>query len=464
MAHVQDGSLASSGGATSLTPTITGDTAGNLLVCFLAWNSGSTAAVATPSGWSLGYSSAGNGSVANTFAGTSIFFRIASGGTDSCAMNMPGGTSADCWAIISEFSGYTAPVTLNVTEINGGGTNLNTLSVGPSSTTTIANTLVCYLFGVSENSAGTTTLGISTPGAGTTNVTLSNADNAIPGGRADWKERSTTGTESATWTFTPFNQGTSFCDGGFIILAGTQTTTNFPPLLRRPGSTTGRGGLLTKLKLAQIQPAFIIASTPVTVTLTGVSGTGSVGNTLANVSYGLLGVSGTGSVGVVAPAITIGLTGVSATGTVTVPTSSISYTLTGVSGTGSQGAITSEADIGLAGVQGTGSAGAIVSAIDYGLVGVTATGSVGTVTASGGGNVTLALAGVSASGTVGTMTSAMLLNLIGVSAVGSVGVVTQSGGTPLNNGHSVSFYNSVAGYTSVSFFASVAQFNSVAQP
>lgn len=158
-------------------------------------------------------------------------------------------------------------------------------------------------------------------------------------------------------------------------------------------------------------------SADVTIALTGVTGTGSVGTLTANVSYAPTGVAGTGNTGTLLANVSYGLSGNEATGGVGTEVSNVSYGLTGVSGTGAVGNVSAGGDVtsAITGNEGAGGVGSLTSGVSYALTGVSSTGAVGDLAVSP--DVVLYLTGVSGSGEVGSLT-----------AVGGEAVVNAFGG------------------------------------
>lgn len=151
----------------------------------------------------------------------------------------------------------------------------------------------------------------------------------------------------------------------------------------------------------------------VSVSVTGVSATGAVGDVtvtaISGVSVDATGVSATGAVG------TVSVTAVS----------NVSTSVTGVSAAGAVGTVTvtAKATVSPTGVSATGAVGTVT--IDFSIrvtaVGVSASGAVGTVQVSADANTTLSgVQGDSALGTV-TVTIGIRANVTGVSATGAVG-------------------------------------------
>lgn len=124
----------------------------------------------------------------------------------------------------------------------------------------------------------------------------------------------------------------------------------------------------------------------------------------ADVTVALTGVAATGSVGSITP--TQGITGVAGTGSVgTVGTGSLStLAQTGVAATGAAGNVAPGQ--GVSGTSGTGQVGTAGVSVTLALGGVAATGAAGTVAYSATGDVTLAIGGVSAIGQAGNVSAA----------------------------------------------------------
>lgn len=179
------------------------------------------------------------------------------------------------------------------------------------------------------------------------------------------------------------------------------------PYVSQPGP--GVGPFSNNQFLMPPRSSTVVASTALTLALTGVSATGSVGSVAAAVQAALSAVSATGAPGTLVPAA--------------------SLALSGVSGSGSVGSVVGALSAPLTAVTGTGSVGSVNPASSVPLTAVSATGSVGTVTASTG--LTLALTGVSATGSVGTLSTDLQAPLTAVSATGSVGAVTPVTGLTL---------------------------------
>lgn len=147
-------------------------------------------------------------------------------------------------------------------------------------------------------------------------------------------------------------------------------------------------------------------SSPVSVALAGVSGTGSVGSLGVTHKNPLTGIAGTGSLGTLSPIQRKALTGISATGSVGTLGVLHKNALTGISGTGSLGTLTpvNGKAVAITGVSGTGSLGILGVVHRNALTGILAIGQLGTLTpVISGGAVSVALTGIQARGFLGIL-------------------------------------------------------------
>lgn len=173
-------------------------------------------------------------------------------------------------------------------------------------------------------------------------------------------------------------------------------------------------------------------SPDVTLALSGVAATASVGTAVPNSTAALTGAAGASAVGTAAPSITIGLTGTPATGAVgnvTAP-GNVTVALSGIGVTGSAGTIAPAFSIAASGAAATASVGSTGPTILAILSGHAVTGSAGIVVP----NSIVALSGASCTAAVGTVTfvtgSAVTVALSGVSATCAVGLLGAAGGLP----------------------------------
>jgi hypothetical protein len=160
------------------------------------------------------------------------------------------------------------------------------------------------------------------------------------------------------------------------------------------------------------------------VALTQNSVTGSVGSVTPTNAEAISGTSGTGSVGTVTPSFAFTLSQVTGAGSVTTVSPSNVVGITEVAGFGSVGSVPGGDSDNLTQVFGTGSVGSVTPSLSVALTGVVGTGSVGTVSPSIG--AVIALTGVSGTGTIGTIVPGGAIPVTIVSGTGAVGTVTPS--------------------------------------
>jgi len=109
-----------------------------------------------------------------------------------------------------------------------------------------------------------------------------------------------------------------------------------------------------------------------------------------------------------------------------------SVSVTGVSGTGSVNsvAVSSAGEVAVTGVAATSAVGSVTvtagTSVSVSVTGVSATGAIGSVTVTEGSGITVSATGVSATGSIGSVTIGIdsIISATGVSATGSVGSVT----------------------------------------
>jgi len=176
----------------------------------------------------------------------------------------------------------------------------------------------------------------------------------------------------------------------------------------------------------------------VTVTLTGVSATGTTGNesVTGNGLVTLTGIGRTTAVGTVTVALGAVVTVTKVTGTTSLGTTTVTaggtVTTTNVTGTTSIGTVTiinaGNISFPVTGVSATSALGTItvtvISSITFTVTSVVGTGSIGTVTPSGGSNVTVI--GLSATSSLGTAIASIpiTITVAGVQATSSLGTVS----------------------------------------
>jgi hypothetical protein len=209
VAFVKKSTRAAFGGGSSAAPSLASVSAGNLVVLVVGASRGDTAAtaIAAPSGWTAAQNPAGP-----TIAGSpnytpvaGIFYKLSSaGGTESATVSLPSGSYG--WAQIAEFSG--GPFTFTAAQSANG--VFNTTATSRATGTTGANSIsdaVVIAVGHPEDTIGSVSA-LGTP-ATWTSIDLEATNSAEVAWSADYKILSSTGTQSAThsWTTNAYYSG-----------------------------------------------------------------------------------------------------------------------------------------------------------------------------------------------------------------------------------------------------------------
>lgn len=202
--------VVSSGGASSVSASLTGVAAGNLLVLLVAGNQygGSPVDFATPSGWSKA-SSYFNSSQINgaSYINDAIFYLPnASAGSHSVSISANGGSSFQGALILCEFSGYTA-TPLDASSAGGqtyttSGTK--TASTGNTAAVAQASELVVGVMSMTD-AGDTSNAAITDPPVGFTSLTVQQITNNTPyvAYEAAYLESTTlSGAQSVSWSYT----------------------------------------------------------------------------------------------------------------------------------------------------------------------------------------------------------------------------------------------------------------------
>ena len=219
--------------ASSISPSLTGTTAGNCVVCVVncvdAGVANPAAAIATPAGWSVGRADTGAPG-GDAFKPTvAVFYKLAiAGGVETANITLP--ASSYAMATIAEFSGVTA---FDVSASSA----LNAATAGTSGTTaaTAIADSVAVVVGCPQQGGGASTTGLSSPAA--TGYTSLYAEVNGGGGHAvgdhSYKILSAIDTQSGSWAW---NESANFA-GAIAVFSGTApaggTGGPFVPVFRR---------------------------------------------------------------------------------------------------------------------------------------------------------------------------------------------------------------------------------------
>lgn len=203
IAFVQKSTELFADNASSISPSRSGTTAGNEVVLTVSVsNFGTTSpapAIGAPSGWSTARADSGPTGSGDYRPTVGIFYKEnIAGGTENPTVTTPSGSYSS--ASISEYSGLATSSSLDVTQANlaSSGTSGNT---GTTGTTAQADELVIALIHPEDTIGATSAL--STPASsGYTNIDTEAANNVHIAYDANYKIVSSTGTQTASWTWT----------------------------------------------------------------------------------------------------------------------------------------------------------------------------------------------------------------------------------------------------------------------
>lgn len=182
----------------SIAPSITGVTAGNLVVMLVACSqNGSATALTAPAGWSTAASATGPGS--GTFRQCAAIFYKENAASGSHSGTVTGAAGSYWAATIIEFSGAKTSGALEGTNTNSGN-GVTTGSTNSASNTT-ANALVISIICCSNDSGNMT--GLSSPASsGYTNIDGELTDSLHTGYQFSYKNASSVASQSGSWTWT----------------------------------------------------------------------------------------------------------------------------------------------------------------------------------------------------------------------------------------------------------------------
>lgn len=458
MSLVQKTTFAIAGG-TSGSGTLNGVVAGNTLVVLGSYTrTGASNAQLTPS---------------DSVAGT-----LSVGIAPTLLTTVDGPTGAGIWHALSVASGthvvtftdttgiygtFTVAEFSNITSLDKTTSNGNSSaasSTGGNTGTTVATTVSTELIVAAlavECGVGKTNAGISTPAtSGYTSLAVQQNTGTNTGGEQSYKEVSSTGTQTASWTWT--------ADTSMHAWQGVIAT-----YVESSGVTKS----LTGQSLSSSEGA---ASRALAYSPTGQALTSALGSISAQVSYGLAGESISSAAGALTVAwsgsVTLAGQGISSTLGAILPAAS--YSATGQSLSSTLGMSAPAVSYAPTGQSISSTLGSVSATVLYGLSGQNLVLTEGVITASTGGDVTLSLAGqgvssslgslgvalgvtvpgqISVSGlgsinaslgytatgqemeaALGALTSSLAANVTGQLSNFSIGTITESGGTPITGG------------------------------
>ena len=236
IAFVQKSAQLFADNATTISPSLAGTTAGNLVVmlvnCVDAGVASPPPALSPPAGWLDAVSEVGPVGGDAFKPVTAIFYKEnIAGGVESGTVNLP--ASSYAMATIVEFSGVSTSSSLDVVD-SASFIGVTAGDSGTTAATAIADS-VAIAVGCPQVGGGAATTGLSTPAA----VGYTNLYAEVDGGGGhtvgshDYKILSATGTQVASWTW---NESAYF-SGSIAVFSGTvapaSTGNSFVPLIRR---------------------------------------------------------------------------------------------------------------------------------------------------------------------------------------------------------------------------------------
>lgn len=241
---IQKGARVTIDPGTSLTPTITGVTAGNFVASLISAARFSTtpAAVGTPSLFSVAESNGGTGNQNGYSTAAGIFYKanVASGSHPAAYTGLPaGGTAADGMNL--EFSGIATSLPLDTAHNHNSGSGATSGNTGASGTST-STTPLWLAINMAEN--GVNTASFTSSVASYTTIYNSVNDSASTAFWAGYQVAvaNTTQTVAATWSPASLWIG---CIAGFLPAGGAIVVindANFRRLSRGLGFGLVRGG------------------------------------------------------------------------------------------------------------------------------------------------------------------------------------------------------------------------------
>lgn len=200
---VQKSTRVSTFGGSSVAPSLTGTTAGNLATITVYYTSDTQAtAPAAPSGWSVAIAPTPvtpGVSGAQWHTGAAIYYKEnIAGGTLSATVASTGTCAID--AVMEEW-GYTGTGLLDKTTSGSSTPTVTSGNTGTSAVTSQANELVIVcMAGPQVNVSANHN--ITNPPTGYTSLDVSNNSNTDASGEAAYLEVTSTGTQTAAWTWT----------------------------------------------------------------------------------------------------------------------------------------------------------------------------------------------------------------------------------------------------------------------
>lgn len=445
---INTGTQAQVTAANSITTNSPSATAGNKLVLCIGWvlgaDAGSAQTLTAPSGWTADHNPASAENVGGGPAGWAVFSKTAAGGIESPVINTPTGSGnfyAD--SIITEWNGMgahdsndsSAIITDNAGGASSGTTVPNTGTLATANSTVFTGVAMLCGSGLANQNFAFS--------GGSWNTLFNDGNtNASVGTLTGYKVVSTNAALGAVYTWTnDVPEGVLCFQASVVVFSDVVASTS-------QGFVNNRGfGLGPNIRKGFI-PRFLASSSPnndVTIALTGVSGTFSLGaltalfqsmdaRDLRNLGPGrtpdyikLFQPRRLAADNLTVNNLTVSLTGIS--GAFALGTLGVNFTvpLVGISGSWTLGTVTPNFLISLTGQAGTFSPGNLTPSIQVALTGAAITSAQGTLIPV----LTLGLSGLQITSAVGSMAPSSQVQLTGQPLTATLGIMTPSGGTPV---------------------------------
>lgn len=438
IAKVQSVNATASG--TTITATLTGVTAGNLLTLQLSfYQSSSQTAVATPTDSNGTFSVAIAPTALNlsldSFASAIYYEANAAAGTHTATVTLHGSPVGHVTFI--EWSGAATSSVLDKTASNGSISTTQNRASGTTAALTASNDLALVALAVASG-AGQTNAAISDPPSGYTSL-YAQQDTAVDVGvEFAYQLLSSSAAQSTTWTWTDSTTaGSMGVIATFLAAAGIT--------LGSQTATSSEGTVTPTLSIALTgQTATFSEGTPTRAlgaALSGQTGTLTQGTPTGSISYTLGAQTATFTEGTITAStggnVTLSLTGQTATFSEGALSLNIGYSLndgvplTGQTATFTEGAPTEGIGYALTAQTSTFTQGTITRSISYGMAAQSATFTEGSITASQGGNITKTLTGQTATFAEGVIAASISYSASALNISSSEGSLSAQAGYAL---------------------------------
>lgn len=210
MALIQASAVSNSSGAADNVITLTSVVPGSLLIAEVSWAQQTNSNPPTAAGWTAVQNPPGQIFLGVGWVGSCLFAKIATSTSETITLvRGASGTLTAMSAVVAEFVNGLSAVQVDVSTNAAFATGTSGNS-GTTSTTTVAGTLIIGALGIVDAATGTNAaFGISDPATtGYTSLGVHNNNTASGTGfQSSYKFVTATGTQIASWTWTPSSAG-----------------------------------------------------------------------------------------------------------------------------------------------------------------------------------------------------------------------------------------------------------------